>query len=108
MQRHLLALPSQPAARPNVDNALISESMAWESRWHLTLNNAPLLDTDLVSAGRQLKQYLIPGPSLADAAFVQRLEQVGSPFCPMHAVGPLLGQLSCQRSGGGAKVSKEP
>ncbi|BDA44087.1 hypothetical protein COCOBI_05-2710 [Coccomyxa sp. Obi] len=76
MQRHLLALPSQLAAQPNVDNALISESVAWEARWHMTLKNAPLLDTDLVSAGRQLHQYLIPGPSLADPAFVQRLEEV--------------------------------
>lgn len=76
MQRHLLAMPSHPAAQPNVDTALISESMAWEARWHMTLKNAPVLDTDLVLAGRQLKQYLIPGPSQATAAFVERLEQV--------------------------------
>ena len=78
MQRHLLALPSQALAQPNVDTALISESIAWESRWHLTLKNAPLLDTDLVSAGRHLNQYLIPGPNLANAAFVERLEQLAN------------------------------
>ncbi|CAL8470067.1 g9609 [Coccomyxa elongata] len=69
-------MPSHPAAQPIVDTALISESMAWEARWHMTLKNAPVLDTDLVAAGRQLNQYLIAGPSQATAAFVERLEQV--------------------------------
>ena len=80
-QRHLLALPSSGLTQPELDNALMRESLAWTLQQRLMLQEAPLLNTDLIATGRSLRQSTDP----ADV-FAERIQQVLTLFAFLCSV----------------------
>ena len=63
--------------QPELDNALIGESLVWGVQQRLMLQEGPLLSTDLVSPGRGLSQFVFPpGGIPQEEVLVERIHQV--------------------------------